>query len=151
MAESLRLGLRLDAPAQARRWIRDICSAHGLDGLIDDATLLVSELVTNAVLHARTPCRVRAEVGERTLRIHVMDEDPTVIQPIAPRGGAERGHGLAMVAALSTDWGMTQHHAGKSVWFTLAETDRAAAPTIMKGAYAVGTGNGGHRVEAPGQ
>lgn len=122
MAETIRLQLDRDVPRRARRWVRDICATCGLDALADDATIMVSELVTNAFLHAQTDCMITAELGDHMIRVEVADEDAGVVRPIFSADESERGRGLQMVATLATDWGVHYGSAGKTVWFTLAST-----------------------------
>lgn len=124
MAETLCLQRGRDVPGRAREWVRDICATCGLDARADDAALIVSELVTNVLLHANTDCLVVAELGGGTVRVAVMDEDSRDVRPVAAADSAERGRGLQIVAALSDAWGIDYQPAGKSVWFTLT---RAAA------------------------
>lgn len=121
MVESLQLDLpldgRLDGPARARRWIRGNCRRRGLDNLSDVAALLVSELVTNAVLHAGTDCAVVIELGEHALRVDVVDEDHQHVDATGLLEGSRRG--LSIVAAMATSWGVIYRQGGKTVWFTL--------------------------------
>jgi len=133
--ERLELAVGLDAPARARRWIAGICETWDLDHLSDAATLMVGELVTNAVLHTGTECVVVAEHGDDALRVQVIDggrDWADVEAAPAERLNAGGGRGLVIVAALATDWGVQEHTQGKSVWFTLP-SDRSgrAAPTVL--------------------
>lgn len=123
MAETIRLVLGRDVPGRARAWVRDICATRGLDALADDAALMVSELVTNAFLHAHTDCLITAELGDHVMRVEVTDEDEMTVRPVVPADGSERGRGLHIVAALATAWGVHYQPAGKTVWFSL--DDRA--------------------------
>jgi anti-sigma regulatory factor (Ser/Thr protein kinase) len=115
------LAVGLDAPARARRWIGSVCERFELDHLRTEATLLVDELVTNAVLHARTDCVVVVEKGDDALRVEVIDHNGDVVgvQPGAERLSTQGGRGLVIVAAMATAWGVHEHPLGKSVWFTL--------------------------------
>ena len=122
MADTIELELGRDVPGRAREWMRDVCATSGLDALADDAVLMVSELVTNVVLHAHTDCRIMAEFGDHVMRIEVADKDETVVRPLSKADGSERGRGLHIVAALATAWGVRYQPAGKTVWFTLAAT-----------------------------
>ena len=97
----------------------------------DDTTeallLLTSELVTNAVLHARTPIEVGIAVAERSVLVAVHDEDlvrPDQ-RPYEPREG---GWGLGLVAALATKSAMEVHPGdGKTAWFLLPRDGSVAA------------------------
>ena len=91
--------------------------------LLDDARLLVSELVANSMRHARLgpndTIRVRAEVAHGRLRVDVFDGGRAGTPPLAggirPRPGAESGWGLYLVEILATRWG---HGTGR-YWFEL--------------------------------
>ena len=97
---------------------------------LDDARLLVSELVGNSMRHARLgpddTIRVTAEVENGRLRVDVIDGGrggPQVAEGIRPSPGAESGWGLYLVETLATRWG---HGAGR-YWFEL-EIGRSAGP-----------------------
>jgi len=87
------------------------------DDAINDAELLVSELVTNAVLHARSETRVTIEHAGATVRISVHDTSPT--QPRLRELGPESvtGRGLLLVDRIARRWGVDSDGDGKSVWF----------------------------------
>jgi anti-sigma regulatory factor (Ser/Thr protein kinase) len=120
MIETLRLEHDVRAPRQARRWIVQRCEEWHCDALADSAALMVTELVTNVFLHARTDCVVRADFLAPTLRVTVTDEDSREISTPAPSHTAEQGRGLAIIEALADAWGV-QHSGGtKSVWFDLS-------------------------------
>ena len=121
VSERLELGVGLDAPARARRWIVGVCESRDLSHLSDEAALLVDELVTNAVVHARTDCVVVADKVEDVLQVEVMDSngDSAAVEPGAERLSAEGGRGLVIVEALAAAWGVNWHPDGKAVWFTL--------------------------------
>ena len=112
---------RPTSPGRARRFIHEFCRpARIARDVCDTAVLLTSELVTNAVLHSRTPCVVEARRESRCLRITVSDETPEVPRPRRPRSGSERGRALSqLVPALATRWGVEEQGGGKAVWFEL--------------------------------
>ena len=102
----------------ARRAVTDALEAAALDGAVPSAALVVSELVTNAVLHARTPFEVRLRVGADTVRIEVRDGSsrrPTVRNF---SDGATSGRGLQVVQQLCQEWGVEAEGdgGGKTVW-----------------------------------
>lgn len=72
---SLALVPDLGAPGRARAWLLELCARWQLAALSDDAALGTSELVTNAVLHARTPVLVTAGVAAGLLEVSVRDDD----------------------------------------------------------------------------
>jgi anti-sigma regulatory factor (Ser/Thr protein kinase) len=87
---------------------------------VDTALLLVSELVTNAILHTHTPVQVGVVVDQGQALVCVADRVPG--QTLTPRSHSRDrpgGRGLALVAELSEDWGTTSYTGGKTVWFTL--------------------------------
>ena len=86
----------------------------------DLAVLLVSELASNAVLHARTPFELIVDDDGRRLRVEVHDDSPTL--PTLKDYVAESitGRGLHMVATTADNWGFEAMDRGKCVWFELA-------------------------------
>ena len=101
----------------------------------ETAVLLLSEVVTNAVLHARTPLALEIERVAGAVRVTVSDGSPR--QPPRRRHGlhAGTGRGLGLLATLATDWGSErgQHPWQKDVWFELP-TDPTALPDPGEGA-----------------
>jgi anti-sigma regulatory factor (Ser/Thr protein kinase) len=110
------------APSAARRFAEHTLQGWGHDGsVIDDARLLISELVTNAVIHTRGPFSVSICSRPPKLRVAVHDcstELPTADwrPPNPPTGG----RGLRIVAALADDWGVASTPPGKTVWAVLS-------------------------------
>lgn len=116
------------APSVARLFIRNLCREWGADEVCDVAELLSSELVTNAVIHARSTVALEAAYDDASvLRIDVYDrsQDDVDRTPKPPEAGAEGGRGLAIVARLAFRWGVDPCSPGKRVWFTLAKTPPA--------------------------
>jgi anti-sigma regulatory factor (Ser/Thr protein kinase) len=100
--------------------VTDTCASAGLADLADTAALLTSELVTNAVLHARRPPSLGVAVSDGQLVVDVGDPDPRHPQLDWAGAYGEHGRGLAIVDALADDWGVRQTpDGGKSVWFAL--------------------------------
>lgn len=100
----------------ARRFVADALGGWGCDGLVDDAVLAVSELVTNAVVHAGTACRVVLRLGGGRLRIEVADAgggSPRALEPSTTRTG---GRGLHLVESIADAWGVERDGRGKVVW-----------------------------------
>ncbi|MEU3344647.1 ATP-binding protein [Streptomyces sp. NPDC006700] len=92
----------------------------------DGAVLATDELFANAVKHARTEpddtVTVTVEGSAHALRVTVADSSPVLPRPRPADATAESGRGLAIVAALADDWGMSPPEPGrpgKRVWFTL--------------------------------
>lgn len=103
----------------ARAFIRDRLTSWGATEHLADALVVTSELVTNAVLHARTALTCRVEVHGDTVRIEVFDENPRlpVVAPCPPE--ATSGRGLALITTLASAWGMEHRENGKAVWAEL--------------------------------
>jgi anti-sigma regulatory factor (Ser/Thr protein kinase) len=110
------------APGQARRFVAEILTDWSCESLVEEVNLLTSELVTNAVLHARTPVELTLCRTDGGVRVEVADEDPHSLERALRqrrRREATTGRGLAMVAALARHWGVTLANRGKSVWFEM--------------------------------
>lgn len=104
---------------RARRYVSGTLRAWGVGAdVIDTCTLLVSELATNAVLHARTPFTVRVSRSAR-VRVEVDDEDPRLPHPLDYSADATSGRGLHLIVSLSTAAGAETRDDGKTVWFEL--------------------------------
>jgi anti-sigma regulatory factor (Ser/Thr protein kinase) len=114
----------LGAPAQARRSVASALDAWGLDPISDDAILLTSELVTNAVLHAGTPIVLVVQHIQRGVRIEVNDDAPSLPERRYAGGGPPRGdgRGVWLLDQLADRWGVQRRpHYSKFVWFELDE------------------------------
>jgi anti-sigma regulatory factor (Ser/Thr protein kinase) len=119
---ALRLPPSPHAAGQARTFIADFCSAAQLPAqTCQDAALLVSELVTNAVIHGRTSATVEVHRPADTLRVTVRDDNPQLpAVGDAPDLNAESGRGLLIVSKTATRWGIEAGEGGKAIWFELA-------------------------------
>jgi signal transduction histidine kinase len=121
MIRSLDIARDDRAPTIARRALDDIVSPAMDEAVLDDARLLVTELVTNSVRHGQGDV-VRLVVDEPEpgrLRVEVID-DGNGFLPIARRAGADEagGWGLHLVEELSESWGVRE--GSTHVWFELA-------------------------------
>ncbi|MFC1419915.1 SpoIIE family protein phosphatase [Streptacidiphilus cavernicola] len=134
--------------ASARGFVRDTLQGWGFSEVVDDAVVLVSELVTNAVVHAGTSAEVVCLRDDDGVRIEVADRYPRRTVPLydgARPGGSpdqpfepahadpsradlerEGGRGLLLCAALATCWGVDYAPAHKRIWFRLDLPARAA-------------------------
>jgi len=115
--------IRLDADARsvgrARRFCASMLGDWGAPpDLVDTCLLLVSELATNAVLHARTPFTVSIS-RNRDLRVEVVDADPTLPQVRDYSVDAASGRGLHLISSMAADFGARAVEGGKAVWFVL--------------------------------
>src|SRR3954468_6032481 len=122
------------APQQARRFVAAQLPGDALAETRDIAELLVSELVTNAVVHAASPVDVDVEPGPDGVLVRVRDADTG---PLVMRAGGgaeldEGGRGFVLVDRLAEAWG-TEHRGGrKTVWFRLPLSDDPA-PQLAAG------------------
>jgi anti-sigma regulatory factor (Ser/Thr protein kinase) len=108
--------------AVARRWCRSVLGQLGDGEVTEVNTLLASELVSNAVLHAGTPCSLHIDVDAERVRVEVHDDDDHL-----PLGAAHQdplgqsGRGLLLVRELSSSYGALSNPAGgKLVWFEVS-------------------------------
>ena len=85
----------------------------------DDALLLTSELVTNAVIHGRSEVCVEVREEGGVVRIAVLDENSRRPVAVVEDPDALDGRGLALVEAVADRWGVEQRPMGKAVWFEL--------------------------------
>ncbi len=102
---------------QARRFVREVLGEWRLEGIEEVATLLVSEVVTNAVLHAGTDLTVGLRRSGGNVRVEVADRSTQAASRRHYDSAATTGRGLALVDALSDEWGVEARPDGKTVWF----------------------------------
>ncbi|WP_327416751.1 SpoIIE family protein phosphatase [Streptomyces sp. NBC_01233] len=117
--------------AAARAFVRDTLQGWGFADIVDDAVVLTSELVTNAVVHAGTRAEVLCLRAEGGVRVEVADRYPERELPLRhpderPYADPDRenGRGLMLCAALATRWGVEYTATHKHVWFRLDLPDR---------------------------
>ena len=119
--ETLRLAASSQSPALARRFVASCLHRWGFGHRIDDAELLTSELVTNAVRYAGPPVLVQVDQAPDGVIVAVQDPEPALPTPRSAVPDELNGRGLAIVAALAADWGVDPvPDDGKAVWFRLA-------------------------------
>lgn len=117
--------------AAARAFVRDTLHGWGFADIVDDAVVLTSELVTNAVVHAGTQAEVLCLRAEDGVRVEIADRYPERELPLRhpderPYADPDResGRGLMLCAALATRWGVEYTATHKHVWFRLDLPDR---------------------------
>jgi serine phosphatase RsbU (regulator of sigma subunit)/anti-sigma regulatory factor (Ser/Thr protein kinase) len=128
----LTLGGEADAVPKARRFTAKSLAAEP-EHLVEDAEQVVSELVTNAILHGSEPVTLRILRGEHALRLEVEDGGRSLPVVSRPSIDTMTGRGLALVAALASGWGVEESPAGKVVWAELAEQPSEHEPTPATG------------------
>ncbi|QRX97264.1 MULTISPECIES: SpoIIE family protein phosphatase [Streptomyces] len=118
--------------ATARAFVRDTLQGWGYADVVDDAVVLTSELVTNAVVHAGTAADVLCLRTDGGIRISVADRYPEREIPLQNTGQTvvhpdrEGGRGLLLCGALAARWGVEYTAAQKHVWFHLDLPERPA-------------------------
>ncbi|KUN97623.1 hypothetical protein AQJ67_29860 [Streptomyces caeruleatus] len=141
----MQLEIRPD-PAEvgrARRWARSRLAGSGIEAdepLAETLILLVSELVTNAVVHTGCPAVLRLSLpggaqDHTTVRLEVADRSGQAPVPRCADGDATGGRGLALVDGLADRWGWSAEGAGKRIW---CELDRGAESATPAPAYGSG-------------
>jgi anti-sigma regulatory factor (Ser/Thr protein kinase) len=123
-----------DAARLARAWLRQRLLDWSSDGA-QTAELLVSELVTNAVLHSEDAVEVTAELRGATVLVEVVDHNPSSPVLKAYARDAATGRGLHLVEAFSDEWGVHEHPDRKAVWFRISDdegVDQRASGNGMK-------------------
>jgi anti-sigma regulatory factor (Ser/Thr protein kinase) len=108
-----------EAPGLAREFLRNATCAEHHREVLEDAVLLVSELVTNSVLHGGPPVIVAVDCTGDALQVRVRDGSPYHPTPREAGQEDENGRGLALVAEMSHDWGVDPEPDGKHVWFVI--------------------------------
>jgi anti-sigma regulatory factor (Ser/Thr protein kinase) len=116
-----------------REMVGSVLELHGWPAdRVDDARIVVSELVTNAVVHAGTEVEIRVEV-DTDARLSVTDYVPERHPKIRPHDpGQVGGLGLKLVDQLSERWGVATSDQAKTVWCELSPHSRAATPRSVR-------------------
>lgn len=109
----------------ARRFVSEALSAWGAEDAEWTVSHLVSELTTNAVLHAHTEFDVELSLDQELLVIRVSDRSaqPPVLRQFGPQ--ATTGRGMSMIAQLSRTWGVDVASGGKTVWCSIDTSETA--------------------------
>jgi anti-anti-sigma regulatory factor/anti-sigma regulatory factor (Ser/Thr protein kinase) len=115
----LKLAPAPGATTAARQLVDRACVRWQAAHLTDVAALIVTELVANAVRHARTEMRVSLALRQHHLHIAVRDRSPLPLRRVVADDELESGRGLLIVEGLATSWGSLKTAEGKVVWATL--------------------------------
>lgn len=116
----------LRSGATARRFMEAVLDRWACADVLDVVNLLVSELVTNAVVHGDSAAQVSVVLEPDALRVEVADEG---VGSVAPRDATDEetsGRGIALVEAMARRWGVEETPRGKTVWFEVERPDRPA-------------------------
>jgi sigma-B regulation protein RsbU (phosphoserine phosphatase) len=126
------LPAELRSPGAARSVVRAVATEGELTDVLDEALLLTTELVTNAVVHAATRVTVEVISDAAGLTVTVLDEAAGPLLLLSSdRPDDERGRGLLLVEGMAQRWGTVHHPGGKGVWFHLARP--GADTTVTSG------------------
>lgn len=110
----------------ARRFVAETLQRWDAASDLDTVSLLVSELVSNAIVHARSDFEVSVLLRGHTIRIEVDDQSNVLPLPRDADVDDDSGRGMALVEALATGWGVTDRDGtGKTVWFEVPRFDNA--------------------------
>ena len=105
----------------SRRLVRDVLSTWAAPQDLQDAELLVTELVANVVDHAGGDVlTLEISLAGAWLRMAVVDGSAVLPMVRELSRSEQRGRGMQLVAAIADRWGTEEHHGGKRVWFELA-------------------------------
>ena len=117
---SVSLGASTSSAAAARHFARSTLDDAGWESeAAERVELLVSEVVTNAVLHARSGPVVTIDLTTDVVRITVEDDSPMPPMVRASAPDSAGGRGMILVDLLSSDWGTSPSDGGKLVWFVV--------------------------------
>ncbi|HEV7193493.1 MAG TPA: ATP-binding protein [Jatrophihabitantaceae bacterium] len=116
------------AVGMARRIVEALLSAWELTEISDDAQLVVTELMGNAIDHAPGAASYELELVRRSDGVCIYLADGSSVRPFIAHLAQEsrRGRGMRLVEALSSSWGAEDHHGGKRVWADLLLTTATA-------------------------
>jgi DNA-binding NarL/FixJ family response regulator len=120
---------QLDSISSARSATAEVLDSWGMESLLSDGLVVVSELATNALVHAGSSFELRLSRHPRSVRIAVLDHGPGTPEPLAPSTVRPHGRGLQIVDAMSSAWGVSGLKKGtKLVWAELSLTSQVSAP-----------------------
>lgn len=121
----------------ARQHVTALLESAGLSDLADTAALLVSEVVTSALLHARSDASLSLRLRPRAIRVEVRDTSVVPVQRRRRSAEAVTGPGLLLLDALTERWGTETRNGGKVVWFELAVDEATSRAVRASGALPV--------------
>lgn len=117
--------------AAARRFVEETLMRWECEGLLDTVNLLVSELVTNSIVHAASAADIAVLLKPDAVRIEVTDHGQVVPTVKDADDSDTSGRGLAMVEALSSAWGIVPNPDGKTIWFEVPRPDTMPSRRIL--------------------
>ncbi|HUP69338.1 MAG TPA: response regulator [Acidimicrobiales bacterium] len=117
--------------AAARRFVEETLRRWECEGLLDTVNLLVSELVTNSIVHAASAADIAVLLKPAAVRIEVADHGQVVPAVKDADDSDTSGRGLAIVEALSSAWGIVPNPHGKTIWFEVPRLDTMPSRRIL--------------------
>lgn len=112
-----------ESVAVARREVRAVLADWDADRFEWEVSQLVTELVTNVVLHARTGFDLSMELDRDRLRLEVRDASPRLPRPRRFSRESTTGRGMRLVETLAQSWGVERGDGGKTVWLVLVPAE----------------------------
>ena len=109
----------VSTPAAAREFVREAVAGGRTPVRLEDLTLVVSELVTNAVVHGAGDVTLHVVADRAAVRVEVRDAAPTVPDLLAEEPAGDSGRGLLLVSKIADRWGVRREDRGKVVWAEL--------------------------------
>ena len=122
-ARTTRLDADESSARAARHFVDETLSSWNQDDVLDVVQLLVSEVVTNAVVHGRSDAEVSVRLLDDRVRVEVVDRGDMPVRRRDAGDEATSGRGTALVEALSSAWGIEELPVGKMVWFEVDRPD----------------------------
>jgi anti-sigma regulatory factor (Ser/Thr protein kinase) len=114
-----------DAPHESRKLVREFLARQGADDLAPAGELVVTELVSNVVRHARTSIELDLAWDDDQLLLEVRDGS-SILPAVVELGTEDGGYGLKLVEALAQDWGIRPLDRGKAIWCTMTRASAAS-------------------------
>ena len=121
----------LKSARTARRFVAGVLEEWGCDELQDGAALLVSELVTNAVVHAHSTVELAVHLRPDRVRVEVIDSAREHVRRRDAKDDEQSGRGMALIEALAVAWGIDTLLSGTSGWFEMERpAESAGRPSL---------------------
>ena len=120
------------APRAARSFVNESLQRWDCEDRLGTVALLTTELVTNAILHARSEPEVSVHLQRDRIRVEVADQSRELPRRRNAAPEDTSGRGLQLLADLSSSWGVDPHPDGKVVWFEVPRLDAADGDLVIR-------------------
>lgn len=127
--------------AEVRLFLDDLLGRWSRDSVVDDIKVMASEMVTNALIHARSGVDFRLREYPDRIRVEVQDSDPnppiptTLLEDETRNEQSETGRGLLIVDALALAWGSSPAGRGKITWFEVGFHEAESREPALTGTF----------------